>query len=185
VTTTYRPTLAALVLSIVMSACGLPPSSNSAEPQTAPAAAAAATQADLPPPAAAAEPEVAAMTLAAPVQSSKIGVPVEVRYVLAGVAARNQPARLDVAFVPRVEGANLEITFLDSESISIDAGAAPLIVARTGTSSVHRRRLTVTPKAADVGEIRVQVTMDVGGGRYSSIFVLPVSGAAAAAGVVR
>ena len=175
--TIYRPTLLTPLLAVLVCACNDAPLPSTAEPPSA-----AAPQ---PEQSTASEPDVATMTLAAPVESGKIGVPVEVRYLLAGVAARNQPAPLDLAFVPSVEGSNLEVTFLESEVISIDAGAAPLIAARAGTANIHRRRLTVTPRAADGGQIRVQVAMDVAGGRYSSIFVLPVARATAATGVVR
>jgi hypothetical protein len=125
----------------------------------------------------AAEPDVASMHLAAPVESGKVGVPVDVRYALAGAAMKGVQAPLDLAFVPRVAGTGLEVTFIGSESASIDDGATPLAVAKADGSSVHRRRLTVTPKLADAGEVRVQVVMNVGDGRYSSIFSIPVGGA--------
>ena len=122
-----------------------------------------------------AEPDIDAMVLVPSVQMGKVGVPVDVRYKLAGVAAKDQPTPLDLAFVPRIEGTNLEVTFIGSETTSIDAGAAPFVVAKPATSSIQRRRLTVTPRAADDGMVRVQVSMDVAGGRYVSIFTIPVS----------
>jgi hypothetical protein len=129
----------------------------------------------------AAVPDVASMRLAVPVESGKVGVPVDVRYALAGAAMKDVQAPLDLAFVPRVAGSGLEVTFLGSASTSIDDGAAPFAVAKADASSVHRRRLTVTPKLGDTGELRVQVVMNVGDGRYSSIFSIPVGGPTAEA----
>jgi hypothetical protein len=183
----HRLDLTALVLLVTVSAC-----ENSTSSGQTMAPAAAETHADTATAAVAerdgapgTEPEIASMALAAPVSGGKTGVPIDVRYLLAGVAAKDQPAPLDVAFVPRIDGTNLEVSFIGSDSTSVDAGATSLFVARAGTSSIHRRRLTVTPNDSDVGAIRVQVMMDVAGGRYSSIFVIPVSARATEANAER
>ena len=148
----HRSTLTALVLLAAVGACDSSTSSG-----------------------AEAEPDLDAMVLVASVDMGKVGVPVDVRFKLAGVAAKDQPTPLDLAFVPRIEGTNLEVTFIGSATTSIDAGAAPFVVAKPAVSSIQRRRLTVTPRAADEGAVRVQVSMDVAGGRYMSIFTIPVS----------
>jgi hypothetical protein len=167
-----RPTLATLLL-MAATAC------DDSTPSTA-TDAAAATPAVTPLPAAPpaqAAPDVASMTSAAVVATAKVGVPVDVRYTLAGAAVKGQPTALDLAFVPRVEGGNLEITFPGSDSAAIVSGGAALAVAKADAASVHRRRLTVTP-STDSAEVRVQVSMDVAGGRYSSIFTIPMAPAA-------
>jgi hypothetical protein len=122
-----------------------------------------------------AEPDVASMRVAEQT-GSKIGVPVDVLYSVAAAAAPNQPTSLDVAVVPRLEGSNLQVVFLPSDSVSIDGGGE-LAVPRAAAKSVHRQQLTVTPKRAASGSFRVQVIMDVAGGRYAGVFTIPVDAA--------
>jgi hypothetical protein len=172
-----RPALATLLL-MAASACDDPtPSAATAAP--APSAAAPAVAPEPVAPTAQVEPDVASMTPAAVVDTAKVGVPVDVRFTLGGTAVKGQPATLDLAFVPRVEGGNLEIAFLGSDSAAINSGGTALAVTKADAASVHRRRLTVTP-STDSGEVRVQVSMDVSGGRYSSIFTIPMAPATGA-----
>lgn len=121
----------------------------------------------------AAVPDLAHMALAAPV-GGKIGVPVDVHYQLQGVAAKNQPATLQLAFVPRVAGSNLQVEFPASPTVAIENGAAAFSIGKADATGVYRRSLLVTPRAADAGEVRAIVSMEVDGGRYAGIFNIPV-----------
>ena len=46
--------------------------------------------------------------------SGKVGPPVDVRYLVSGVAAKDQPVTLQLAFVPRIDGRNLRVEFPDT-----------------------------------------------------------------------
>lgn len=134
--------------------------------------------ADASPTSQAAEPEIAQMRLAEQV-GGKIGVPVDVRYQLQGIAAKNQPATLQLAFVPRTAGTNLRVEFPAAESVSIDEGGMPLAIAKADTAGAYRRSLLVTPRRGDSAEVRAIVSMDVNGGRYFGVFAIPVGPAQA------
>lgn len=130
------------------------------------------------PPAQTSEPDVAQMRLAEQV-GGKIGVPVDVRYQLQGIAAQDQPAILQLAFVPRVAGTNLRVEFPAAAAVSIDEGSTPLAIAKADAAGSYRRSLLVTPRAGDAAEVRAIVAMDVNGGRYFGVFTIPVSPAQA------
>ena len=68
--------------------------------------------------AAEAEPAMASMKLATAV--GKMGAPVEVRYEPTGNTLRGQPTTLKLAFVPQIDGSDLEVEFPPSDAVSID-----------------------------------------------------------------
>jgi hypothetical protein len=104
-------------------------------------------------------------------------VPIDVRYAFSGNAAKNQSASLQLAFVPRVQGSALRVEFPRSETVSVSE-TEELMVQKAAPASVHRHNLVVTPLKGDTGEIRALVSMDVDGGRYFGIFVIPVGSSA-------
>jgi hypothetical protein len=114
------------------------------------------------------------MKLAKPV--GKVSVPVDVRYEYVGGVTKNGSESLQLAFVPRVAGTALRVEFPRSESVSISE-TEELHVQKALPASVHRHNLVVTPLKAETGEIRALVSMDVEGGRYFGIFVIPVGSA--------
>ena len=132
-----------------------------------------ASSADVP------RPPLEQMALARPV--GKIGVPVDVRYLVSGVIAKDQPATVQLAFVPRVAGSNLQVQFPDTAGVTIDAGSRELRAQKATTTDVLRHSVLVTPTASDSGEMRAIVSMDFDGGRYFSIFTIPVGGSSEAA----
>ncbi|MGQ0835256.1 MAG: hypothetical protein ACT4O5_10105 [Gammaproteobacteria bacterium] len=107
----------------------------------------------------------------------KIGVPVDVRYKVSGVVAKDQPATVQLAFVPRVAGTNLRIEFPETAGVAVDAGWGAVWAEKATTSDVFRRNVSVTPTAGDSGEMRAIVSMDFDGGRYFSVFSIPVGAA--------
>lgn len=119
-----------------------------------------------------AEPAVSGMKLATVV--GKTGAPVEVRYEPTGPTVRGQPTTLRLAFVPQVAGASLEVEFPASESVSIDSAVSRLSVQQAEREGIYRRTLIVTPRLADSAQLRVMVWMNAEGGRYFSIFTVPV-----------
>lgn len=107
----------------------------------------------------------------------KIGVPVDVRYKVSGVVAKDQPATVQLAFVPRVAGSNLRVEFPETAGVAVDAGSGAVWAEKATTSDVFRRNVSVTPTAGDSGEMRAIVSMDFDGGRYFSVFSIPVGAA--------
>jgi hypothetical protein len=134
----------------------------------------AAGQANVDAQVAATAPDVVHMKAAK--QIGKQGVPVDVRYAYNG-APKNGSASLQLAFIPRVQGSALRVEFPRSESVSIGE-TDELHVQKVAPASVHRHNLVVTPLKADAGEIRALVSMEVEGGRYFGIFVIPVGSSA-------
>jgi hypothetical protein len=118
-----------------------------------------------------ATPDVTRMKLAKPVGKST--VPVDVRYTYTGKPAKNQSASLQLAFIPRVQGSALRVEFPRTEAVSVSE-TEELNVQKAAPLSVHRHNLVVTPLKANAEEIRALVSMDVDGGRYFGIFVIPV-----------
>jgi hypothetical protein len=121
---------------------------------------------------ASADPPLERMSLAQGV-SEKIGVPVDVRYEFDGSPGVNRPATLNLAFVPRVSGQNLRVEFPSAKDIRLEGVATPLTARKAEASGAFRRNLIVTPLSATARELRVVVSMDVGGGRYFGVYVIP------------
>jgi hypothetical protein len=107
--------------------------------------------------------------------SSKVGVPVDVRYQLQSAVVRDQSTTLQLAFIPRVAGQNLRVELLPSDSVTIESGGAPFAQQKTDAAGIYRRSLVVTPRTDGPREMRVLVSMEVEGGRYFGVFYVPVS----------
>lgn len=107
-------------------------------------------------------------------QVGKMGAPVEVRYSLPPQLAKDQPATLDLAFVPQAEGTNLRVEFPANEAASLGKGAEGMRVGKAQAASVHRLELGITPRQAATGEVRVLVSIDVGNARYAGLYSVPL-----------
>jgi hypothetical protein len=106
-------------------------------------------------------------------RSSKVSVPVDVRYQLLAAPTRDQPVALELAFVARAVGQNLKVEFPQSQSVTIESGGVAFAEQKAQPDGVVRRSLVVTPRAAH-GEVRVVVSMDIEGGRYFGVFSIPI-----------
>jgi hypothetical protein len=124
--------------------------------------------------AAAEEPSVDRMLSAR--RSSRANVPVDVRYLFAAAPATDQSATLQLAFIPRVAGQNLRVEFPASSTVTVNpvSQAPALVVEKAEAQGIYRHALTVTPRTLAT-EIRVLVSLDVAGGRYFGIFLIPLS----------
>lgn len=118
-----------------------------------------------------AAPDLATMQLAAR-GSSKIGVPVELRYQFEGAIEAGRPVTLHLAAVPHVAGTNLEVTV--TEVAGIRAMAAPLHAQKADAATAYRQSLTVTRESGGPAELRVLVTMEVAEGSAHSFFSVPL-----------
>jgi hypothetical protein len=123
-------------------------------------------------------PELSSMTLAA--ASSKLGVPVDLRYTFEESVQPGRPVTLHLAAVPRVAGTNLNVSIKDDPGIQLMA-AAPFGAQKATVATAYRQQLSVTKLASGPSELRVLVTMEVGEGSAFSWFGVPFETAAAAA----
>lgn len=121
-------------------------------------------------------PELSAMKLAA--ASSKLGVPVDLRYSFEEAVQPGRPATLHLAAVPRVAGTNLSVSIKDDPKIPLVA-AAPFGAQKATVATAYRQQLSVTKLAGGPSELRVLVTMEVGEGSAFSWFGVPFEAAAA------
>jgi hypothetical protein len=104
----------------------------------------------------------------------KLGPPVDVRYQVSGVVAKDQPVTLQLAFVPRLDGRNLRVEFPESAGVSIDSSSQPLASVKASKADVLRHKLLVTPTVADSGQLRAIVSIDVGDARYAGAVSIPL-----------
>jgi hypothetical protein len=104
----------------------------------------------------------------------KLSVPIDVRYRLAGVVIRDQPMPLELALVARVAGTNLKIEFPQSKSVLVESGQLTFAEQKAGAEHALRRNLRVTPRQDAANEVRVLVSMDIGGGRYFGVYTIPM-----------
>lgn len=125
---------------------------------------------------ASAAPDVSKMALARAV-SSKLGVPVDLRYQFEDAVEEGRPVTLHLAAVPRVEGSNLTVSI--KESAGIEAHSAPLSARKADASAAYRQQLSVTRHAGAPEEMRVLVTMDVAEGSAFGYFSVPMGAAPA------
>lgn len=117
----------------------------------------------------AAEPSLESMRRAQPAQ--KIGAPVDLHYLVQGSVGEQQTASVDLAVVPRLAGANLDVEVLSSPSMRVVADKSVVTrVAKAAPSATYRQNLKVTPLEPGAGLLQVIVTMDVGDARYASLY---------------
>jgi len=143
------------------------PTPTPTPPTPSPAPAAAAVQvtsheqtaapAPAEPPATAMQPALSAMKVA--VGSSKLGVPVDLRYQFDGPVQAGQPVTLHLAAIPRVEGSNLAVSIKEVPGLRTTAGE--LRAQKATATTAYRRQLSVTKQADGPRELRVLVTMDM------------------------
>lgn len=103
--------------------------------------------------------------------SSKLGVPVDLRYQFEDAVQEGRPAVLHLAAVPRVEGSNLSISIKDAPGI--EASAAAVTAQKAAASQAYRQQLSVTRHAGAPAELRVLVTMDLAEGSAFGYFSVP------------
>jgi hypothetical protein len=151
----------------------------SAAPASASAAAPAVAPTSTAKSAGSSDPAVATMQLARP-GSSKLGVPVDLRYQFDGEAGEGQTATLHLAAVPRVAGSNLAVTIKDVPGIHVTAGE--IRAAKVSMDTPYRRQLAITRDAGAPAELRVLVTMDLPEGSAFSWFSVPLGNAPAPTG---
>ncbi len=131
-----------------------------------------------PAPAPSTEPDIHAMAVAER-RGEEIGAPVDVRYQFSGKVAAGRPVGLQIAAVPRVDGSNLRIELPQSAGVTIaKAGPAAAFGKATGASA-YRYDVELTPAAEAPDRIPVIVSMDVAGGRFFSVFSIPLRAKAA------
>lgn len=104
--------------------------------------------------------------------SSKLGVPVDLRYQFDGAVEEGRPAVLHLAAVPRVEGSNLAVSIKDAPGI--EASGATVTAQRASASQAYRQRVSVTRHAGAPTEMRVLVTMDLPEGSAFGYFSVPL-----------
>lgn len=121
-------------------------------------------------------PELRAMLLAS--STSKLGVPVDLRYSFDGAVEAGRPVTLHIAAIPRAEGSNLSVTI--KEDPGIQASAAPITAQKASAGTAYRRQLSVTRLAGGPAELRVLVTMDMPIGQAHSWFSVPLNPPASA-----
>lgn len=119
-------------------------------------------------------PELASMSLAS--TTSKLGVPVDLRYSFDGTVETDRTVTLHIAAVPRAEGSNLSVTI--KEEPGIQASAAPITAQKASAGTAYRQQLSVTRLAGGPAELRVLVTMDMPIGQAHSWFSVPLAAAA-------
>ena len=110
--------------------------------------------------------------------SSKLGVPVDLRYQFDGAVEQGRPVTLHLAAVPRVAGSNLRVSVKQEPGIESSAGA--INVSKANATSAYRQQLSITLRDEGPRELRVLVTMDMpegsGFGYYSVPFEpLPIA----------
>jgi hypothetical protein len=118
------------------------------------------------------EPALEAMTPAS--SNAKLGVPVDLRYSVDGDALSGQPFVLHLAAIPRVAGANLEVSLKPMTGVQASVGT--LNVQKASAAAVYRQQYAVTRLASGPSELRVLVTMGVGTGSAFSWFSIPLDG---------
>lgn len=122
------------------------------------------------------QPDLAKMTLAR-AESSKIGVPVDLRYQVDGDAQDGRPVTVHLAAVPRVSGSNLSVSI--KEDPLLQASAAPLRAQKATLATPYRQQLSVTRLGGAPAELRVLVTMEMPEGLAFSWFGVPLTRTAA------
>lgn len=198
------PALVTLLLGLLLAACNAeaPPPPDAPAPPPAPAADPAAPLENMPgdelpspessepapspPPEAPPPTEPSAVpkptstegldvrSMQAAIPSTKISVPVELRYQLDGAPEPGRPVTLHLAALPRVAGSRLQVSVKPAAGLAFTA--APLQVAKVAADGVYRQQFTITRRDASASRIRVLVTMDLAQGSGFGFFTIPLDG---------
>lgn len=123
------------------------------------------------------EPELAAMNVAQPV-SSKLGVPVDLRYRFDATVQPGQPVTMHLAAVPRVQGRNLAVRIKEAAGLRLSSG--DLTVQKANVATSYRQQVSVTRLSSGPAEVRVLVTMDLPEGSAFSYYSVPLGAPVAA-----
>ena len=107
------------------------------------------------------------------IASAKISVPVNLRYQIDGDALSGQPFTLHLAAVPRVPGAQLQVSVKNAPGLQIASG--PLQIQKASAATPYRQRLSVTRSASGPENLRVLVTMDLAEGTAFGYFTIPLA----------
>lgn len=147
--------------------------------QAAPVAATQAATATATPSATAAahQPDIEEMSFAQP-ESSKIGVPVDLRFEVEGDGADGRPVTVHLAAVPRTAGDNLKVSV--KEEPLLKATGAPLTAQKATTSTAYRQSFSVTRLPGAPEKMSVLVSMELGNSLAFSFFNVPLTAAAVA-----
>ena len=104
--------------------------------------------------------------------SSKMSVPVDLRYQFDSDPLLNQPVTLHLAAVPRVAGAKLRVTIKNVDGVRVAAG--PMEIQKAAATSAYRQQLSVTRTALGPDTLRVLVTMEMAEGNGFGYFSIPL-----------
>ncbi len=117
------------------------------------------------------EPALDSMHLAT--ASAKISVPVSLRYQIEGEALSGQPFTLHLAAIPRVAGAQLQVSVKNAPGLQIASG--PMQIQKASVATPYRQTLAVTRSASGPENLRVLVTMDLAEGTAFGYFTIPLA----------
>jgi hypothetical protein len=117
-----------------------------------------------------AEPPVESMHAAR--ASSKISVPVSLRYQFDAPPVAGEPVTLHLAAVPRAPGSNLKVSVTGAEGLKL--AATPLRVQKARAADVYRQQWSVTKSVAGPQNLLVLVTMDLQEGYGFGYFSIPL-----------
>jgi outer membrane biosynthesis protein TonB len=118
-----------------------------------------------------AEPALDSMHLAT--ASAKISVPVSLRYQIEGEALSGQPFTLHLAAIPRVAGAQLQVSVKNAPGLEIASGS--MQVQKASVATPYRQTLAMTRSASGPENLRVLVTMDLAEGTAFGYFTIPLA----------
>lgn len=123
--------------------------------------------------------------------SQKVSVPVGVYFSFVQPGKGGWPAvakagstlpDLQVAVVPSVAVQGLRVQWLADPGVTIVSGSELINLQKADAGATYRRYLSVRRNgAAAAARLRVLVTVQVGGGSFMGIFVVPIDTTAAAA----
>jgi hypothetical protein len=117
------------------------------------------------------EPDLESMPVAS--VSAKASVPVTLHYQVEGEALPNQPITVHLAAVPRVAGASLQVEVKGAAGLQI--ASTPMRIEKANPATPYRQQLAVTRAASGPQDLRVLVTMDLGGGTAFGYFTVPLA----------
>jgi hypothetical protein len=147
-----------------------PTTSPAAPAQPAPAAQPPTDPSPAPKPTAANIPPLDSMAIARP--SAKMSVAVDLRYKFDGAAAVGQPVTLHLAAIPRVAGANFNVSVNAAPGLEFTNGT--LAAQKVDAAGVYRQQLSVIRRSDAPENLRVLVTMDLPEGTAFGFFSIPL-----------
>jgi hypothetical protein len=151
-----------LVLAMTLFGCGREPASDNAQVAATPATAAKSPASD-----------AALKGMVSGVSAGK-DESIELKFELKDRPQLGQPLTISIALLPKVSANTMRVTYISTDALAVQPGAAPAEYRDIQSGSVYRHELSVVPRDNGVYYVSAVVLLDTDSASIARTFAIPV-----------